>query len=466
MSWAKNLIYFLVRSEGYFLLALIFRIFAIRRRFPDGTQKLAWPVFRTKNQIAVLALGAEGFREDLTFLAKGPNVRVYTIHRKWQYVLTFALYSETVARKPGIVVRHYQCDNDRDAELFALKKTSQQFYRGFLRYLYCFLPVQIVLTYNNRFLADLDWAEVGRGFGVRSVCLFREIPTIIESDIAITKDRLKAFGTFTGDKIIVATEATKACFVEPGFANENQVSVCGVPRMDRLFGMLNRERKASSRSQVIMFWWSITLYDSPEWRELCDRSLRQFIDVARKTPTVDFIIKPKPVNLRSLDIVGSRNPKSSMVMQPKANPAELPLRSILNEVYPNWEAVGNFKLLPNEDVHNLIEHASLVCGFQSITLFEAAYVGLPVIVPYFNCFSKTQEGQKYAFKRFLPLFDVAEDENQFEQFILNGIKNPCIEPDQQLLRREIFEQEISVMDGYSTARVLETFCSVIDLRDG
>ena len=89
-------------------------------------------------------------------------------------------------------------------------------------------------------------------------------------------------------------------------------------------------------------------------------------------------------------------------MQPKANPAELPLRSILNDVYPNWEAVGNFRLLANEDVHNLIEHASLVCGFQSITLFEAAYVGLPVIVPYFNCFSKTQEGQKYAFKRFLP----------------------------------------------------------------
>ena len=461
MKLGRRLVFFLVRRGHYLIFALAIRVFAIRERFPDGTDRFAWPRFYRKSEVALLALGAEGFREDLTCLATEPTFRIYTIHRKWQHLVTFALYGEVIAREPSINARHYRASELNDPVMFGLKSEACRFFYRFLTYLYKILSVQATLTFNNRFLADLDWSEVSRELGKKNILLFREIPNIIEDSIELTKNRLRSFGSLRGDHIIVATGATKNCFVDSDFASENQVSVCGVPRMDRLFRVKHLRRSESARRLVVMFWWSINLYDSMEWKKLCAAALRKFIQIARENQHLDFVIKPKPSNLRSDALTGGHKPRTKMVTLPKGNLAELPIDKHLDELYPDWNRTGNIRVLPFEDVHNLITKATVACGLQSLTLLESAYAGLPVIVPYFDYFADTRVGESYAYKRFLPLFDVAKDESHFEGLILGQVDRPLVSVEKQQQRDKVFEREVSPAGGVATSKTVTVIKNVI-----
>lgn len=453
--------FFLVRRGYHLVFALAIRVLAIRERFPDGTDRFAWPRLGRKGSVALLALGAEGFREDLTCLATEPTLRIYTIHSKWQYLVVFALYGEAIAREPSISARHYRAEELNDPVMFALKSEARRFYCRFLSFLYKMLSVEATLTFNNRFLADLDWAQVSRKFGKKDIVLFREIPNIIEGTIELAKHRLRMYGSFQGDHIIVATGATKSCFVDSNFASESQVSVCGVPRMDRLFRLKSFHRVKGTRPLVVLFWWSITYYDSMNWRKLCETALRNFIRLAKTNQHIDFVIKPKPSNLRSDALTKSYKLKKKMVTESKGNLAELPIDEHLKELYPGWQRSENIDVLPFENVHNLITKATVVCGLHSLTLLESAYAGLPVIVPYFDSFADTDVGKCYAYKRFLPLFDVARNETQFQRLILSQVATPLVSAEKQKLRDIVFEREVSPAGGRATSSTANVIKAVI-----
>ena len=461
MKLGRKLVFFLVERGYYLIFALVIRVFAIRERFPDGTDRFAWPKLRRKSSVALLALGAEGFREDLTCLAAEPTLKIYTIHRKWQHLVTFALYGEAIAREPSINVRHYRAEKLSDPVMFGLKSEARRFYCRFLSFLYKILSVEATLTFNNRYLADLDWSEVSRKFDKKNILLFREIPNIIEDSIELAKNRLRLFGSLQGDHIIVATEATKSCFVDTNFASESEVSVCGVPRMDRLFRLKSVERMRGARPLVVMFWWSITYYDSTDWRRICESALQSFIYLAKNNQHVDFVIKPKPINLRSDALTKGHKLKTEMVTEPKGNLTELPIEEYLNELYPGWNRSRNFDVLPFENAHNLITKATVVCGLHSLTLLESAYAGLPVIVPYFDSFAETDVGKGYAYKRFLPLFDVAHNEPQFQRLILSQVATPLVSAEKQKLRDIVFEREVSPAGGKATTNTVNVIKAVI-----
>jgi hypothetical protein len=442
-----------VKRKMFFLILPLFRFLIIKERRSDGSEiRFVQKSSSTKEEIIVLALGADGFRGDLEMLATAPNMTVLRVNREWQYRLISSFYSPALQAAQLISIRHNNAQRTSDPEVWAAKKQSQEFFFEFLGKLYKKLHVRAVILYNNRFLADLDWADVSSRLGVKSIILFREIPSLIKSDIKLSKERLKLFGKFRGDHIIVAIEGTKKCFVEPGFARDDQVTVCGIMRMDRLIRMPKATQTKKTPPVIVMFWWSILLYDSPEWRRLSYDALRAFVDLAKENPNAKFIIKPKPVNLWSKEAFADDRVNSVKVIESKNNTAELPLDKICTQLYPNWEHDTNLVISPYKDVHELISEASVVCGVQSLTLLESALVGLPVVVPFFDYFRKSADGNRYAYERFLGLFDATGSVEEFKEKILWRLSDARIDVNTQRRREGVFSKEVCDLSGTAVER--------------
>jgi len=333
---------------------------------------------------------------------------------------------------------------------------------GFLGRLYKTLPIKVVLLYNVRYLADLDWAEVSQKLGVVYLVIFREGLILTPEDFEFIARRHRNFGRFKGDHIIVANLPTKRCFIEPGFATEDQITVCGTLRMDALIGQIREGYVKSEALLVTMFWWNIHRYETKEFSELTMGALEVFTELAREMPKVKFVIKPKPTDIQLTEYIQEkvRKYKGPLTLQPKEANRQLILENVLTKLYPEWRNVGNITIEPWADVHDLILQSSVVCAFDSTTLFESGLAGKPVVIPYFDNFRMTTEGKLYKCRDFLDVFDVAKNKTEFKDMIEWRLSDGSINPIVQDRRRDYFSSYVSDLSGTS---VEKTKNLIIDL---
>jgi hypothetical protein len=440
----------LVRGGHEWTLALYYRWVVIKERFADGSSSLVlWPA-RHGKKLKILALGAEGFRGDLELLAGTGKFQVITISRRWQTRLIKCFYGPILQGDSLRSVRHHRADGNSidlvDQEFLEAKRAAQKFFERFLSVLYKSFPIDIVLVYNVRYLADLDWAQVSKKFGILYLMIFRELPNFLPKYDDLTKYRHGLYGQYKGDHIIVGNEKTRGTFVQPGFATASQVTACGILRMDSLLKRIEADKKVEDWTpKVTLVWWSIGLYESEEFLRLTAEVLDAFIELSMELPDVEFLIKPKSLNVRATKFMEKkgRQNRGPEAETPKGGNKQLALEEELKSRRPKWSEKTNLKIDPWVNMHDVIFVSSVICGFQSLSLVEAALAGKPVVVPYFDYFSASSEAEDYQFKQHLKVCDVAGNKTQFKDLIKARLDAPSIEPTVQQIRRAHFIEHVA-----------------------
>ena len=96
---------------------------------------------------------------------------------------------------------------------------------------------------------------------------------------------------------------------------------------------------------------------------------------------------------------------------------------------------------------------------------ESALANKPVIIPFFDNFSRTEKGQKYPLKSHLDLFDVARNMEQFRQLILYRLETPYVcDSDTENGIKALFEESVSIVDGSVFGNTERVINEVIDAQ--
>ncbi len=450
----QSAFFYLIRNSCFFILVPLYRWLVIKERHPDGSESTVHFSQGRNHKLTILALHADGFRGDLEALAGTGAIRVLRINRNWQTRLITCFYSRELQGRPGVVVRHYNTSKKEDPELHEAKRLTQEFMKGFLSRLYQALSIKAVILYNTRYLPDRDWAEVSKRIGAAYIVIFREGSGQSPEDFELMSRRLRKFGRFKGDHITVVNSATKQCFVESGYANEDEVTVCGALRMDSFIRRINRRRTKSTQPLVTMFWWSIHQFETQEFSRLTIESLEGFAELAREMPGVRFVIKPKPTQVPPTEYILQqlRRYKGPTESLPKSGSNQLPIENEITRVYPEWLTVRNLTIEPWANVHDLILKSTVICAFDSTTLLESGLAGKPIVIPYFDKFRETKEGKLYKFREILDAFDVANNKAQFKERIESRLSDSSIESGVQDRRRVYFASYVSDLSGMSVEK--------------
>ena len=99
-------------------------------------------------------------------------------------------------------------------------------------------------------------------------------------------------------------------------------------------------------------------------------------------------------------------------------------------------------------------------------VLESAVAGKPVVLPCFKSYRESAVFNLFAYQKYLHLFDVADDAEDFRQKILNRIENPGIAPHIQKERNRLFEEYVSPLTANATEKCCKTLDKIIsEYRD-
>ena len=190
-------------------------------------------------------------------------------------------------------------------------------------------------------------------------------------------------GPFTGRKILVYNQIERDLQIRAGVAEPSRIEIVGMPRLDRMHAWRHGNMHTVQCNRILFFVFSSATgmprvvrkaetpgqvwFEEQEERDDGDISLAQLsegtcralLQVARDNPDIDIVVKSKG---RRRDL------NETAGLFGFASEAELPL---------------NMKIVHGGDVLELIAEASVVCGFNSTALLEAAAAGKPVVMPWF-----------------------------------------------------------------------------------
>jgi hypothetical protein len=330
-----------------------------------------------------------------------------------------------------------------------------------LQELYNTLEVDVVITPNIRYMCDLDWLFVTQKLGVPSLVLFRESLLASQWDYSAVVDRHKKFGKLLTDHVIAHNQIIANTFIDSGIATKSDISVCGNLRMDKLQQRIEDSSLVNRKTavlKVVLFYFGpqSNRYGSEEYSKLVEETISAFLLLAKTRSDVEFVLKPKREQL-SLETGVDKRLQSD------------PYR-VLERIDPTYRELTNFSVQPDMDVHNLLLSSTVVCGFYSTVLFEAALARKPVVLPFFDYFRESPFSKHYPLVDHLDLFDVALSKEQFISTILKYLEWPPEVPIFDDLfhkkRRKTFEKYISPIDGDVCRRTIDAIIGLVESKPG
>ena len=182
-------------------------------------------------------------------------------------------------------------------------------------------------------------------------------------------------------------------------------------------------------------------YHSKEWKHRDDLFTdlhNAIIELAESNPDVDFIIKPK------LEMVNNRTWGFYENIVKKSN--------------IDVSRLGNYKVLPEANVHKLIMDSDVICCLQSSTALESAIARKRVIFPLFYQFMDTPYFNNFSWKDHVHLFDVANNKSHFKSLFYDALNKPHI-------NEQITNKRIALFDTYfdsNKGMALEKYSKVIE----
>ena len=435
-EFLKKLLRFIIRYRFYFILKPLYFL-VIRKIYPERSIENI-----SSNKINILALSPGIFRGDLEILSNSNEVNMYKIHHGWQRLITHAFYPKNTD-----ATDYYRKSKPKD--LIEAQNKLREFLTVLLTYLYSKIKIDIIVIPNVRYLEDLDWCFVSRSLGIKIVLMFREGLIMFRRGYEGTLNRHKMFGSFEGDHIIVHNQITRKMFIESGFAEARQISVNGMLRIDELIKKVNSE-KYHTKNQITLFYFRCD--KNPFGRRVSGSyvppgvpckiykdTILCLIDLARSDASLNVVIKPKPKDFANGELI-----------------------KFLEDNQVSLDQIPNVKILPYENVHDLIIESKVIIGLQTTAILEAAVANKPIIFPYFDEFRNSAWSKRFGYKKYLDLFSAASSKDDLEKKILSYMKKYTISNEVRKQRNNLIEKYLSSLSGNATSLYLRSLRGVIN----
>ncbi len=452
----RHMMYWLVKNNFTFIMALFYMIFIIKRK-----RSKIKSITKDAERITILALNPQNFRGDLECLAEVGKFRVLTFANMWQTSLLKAFTNRKIRLLEYINAKE-------GSDIYDKKRKIDIFFDEFISALLKLIKIDCVITVNYRYVEDFFWVKHFEKKGIPNICLFRDgvlyLDRFYDGVVAFHR-RYKGYPV---SHVIVINQMCANVFWKSGFVTEAQVSVCGALRMDNLLRMINVsnntpppiKKNEVRRKRVILFYFPSTFYlfgqeelsinsklsDNAHkynyvlgiWPKRMDlfRDLHtSFIRLAMKYPEVDFVIKPKREDMKEV---------------------------VNNNFGFDLSRIKNYTIEPDADVHDLIINSDVVIALQSTTVVEAAIAGKTVIFPLFYDYMKTKNYNDFLWRNHLDLFDVAENADELKSLVVERLRNPEIDEIIMEGRRKLFKECFSDNEGVALKKYVETIGNVVN----
>jgi surface carbohydrate biosynthesis protein len=456
----RSILRWLVRNNHHFIIALIYKIFAIKMMKNGNNSQVT-----VSDKITILAINADKFRGDPECLAQVSKFRVLTMDGKWARRLITAFTD----KKPSL---NKYMNAEVGDELYGLKEKIDLFFGGLLSSLSMFIKIDCIISHHYVYFADWPWVMNFAKRGIPYILIFREGLARSDRTYDGLTERHRNYKGYPVMHVVVNNKRCKETFVKSGFVDDDHTSAYGALRMDYLLkqiaagngGHISKCKDRRKRVTLFFFGYDMSLFGKeklaePEtvfgnkyryveniWPHRMDlfRDLHiAIISLAQKLPEVDFVIKPKP------EVLSKRNTSWDEVMR------------IVNEMDIDLNKLKNYTFEPNAHVHDLILNSDVVIALQSSTAIESAIAGKPVIFPLFYNYKETMNFNDFSWRNHLDLFDVAESANEMESLVIERLGDPEIDENIMESRRKLFKDCYSDLDGVALRKYSEKINNIV-----
>ena len=420
-------------------------VLQIKQRISSGEDiKLSKPSTRVTT---ILVTNCAMFRGDLESFAEDEKIRLLVFNPAWQQALVDAFYGEEVG-----ALEYYKASEIQSVA--NAQKFARRFLESVLLQINASLSVDLLLSPNMRFVEDLDWSVVSVKLGVPSVVLYTEGLNLYKRACEGLLVRQRKFGKFLGSHIIVANSSSKEIMVESGFVREEDISVGGMPRMDRLCRLINEENESAlvpGDRNTLPQKRLLVLYFSPGRYQL------GFTDN-------DGVWRPAGIPeglytsvMTSIIMLALKNQDMHILIKPKKGDASINrLYDVVDSLNIEIGELDNVTIRDDIDIHDAIMSSQVVCGLQSTVVLEASLANREVILPYFDRYHSSDWSDRFHYKDHLCAFTVAKDPAHLETSIIDGFVKNSQRPEVTKYRRELFQKWVSSPDGNATETCLRT----------
>jgi len=456
----RNIFRWLVRNNHYFVIALLYKIFAIKMKKNGNSSQTA-----DSGKITILAIHADKFRGDTDYLSQVSKFRVLTMDGNWARKLTTAFTDKNPTYKEYM-------NAEVGDELYELKRKIYLFFSGLLSSLSMFIKIDCIISHQYVYFEDWPWVMSFAKRGIPHVLLFRE--GIARNDRGYD-GLLERHRNYKGYPVMHVATINKRCketFVKSGFVEDSHASSYGALRMDYLQKQIAagnggpiKCKNRRKRVTLFFFGYHMSLFGK---EKLCEdeerfRSKYSYAEViwphrvdlfrdlhiaiirlAQKLPDVEFVIKFKP------EAIAKRHSSWDEYLR------------IANGAGVDLSKLSNYTVEFNVNTHDLILNSDVIIALQSSTAVESSVAGKPVILPLFYNYKESKNFVDFYWRNHLGLYDVAESADELEVLVKERLKYPEI--DERIMggRRKLFKDCFSDLDGVALRKYSEIIEKVVN----
>lgn len=310
----------------------------------------------------VLIIEKAIFNEDaLEVLGKAPEIEVFGLKRVFLKVMALGVLPRAICDDATYV--------SEDPSAAAAKLRYLKLCRSVWWYLSLFRRYDLVLTGNWCYWAEREFASALEEIDTPFVVLHKEgIKPPARSEM-LRELFKKTRGQFTGRRVLVYHESERDHQIEGGIAKPEQITIVGMPRLDRLHSWRKKAAKGlvqeRAKRPLVLFLAFIPNNFLPSysgissdmaWNDLCAGTYQAAIRLAQTHSDIDVIIRPRGYE---------RDEVEEILAQEGARPA-------------------NLSVVADGDVTPLIQASWVLCGHNTTVLLEGLAAGKPIVTPHFG----------------------------------------------------------------------------------
>ena len=388
----------------------------------------------TNRSIHLLALSPERFRGDLQVLTRSNEIKIWVVPTILQTLIQASFYKRKV-------VASELKNPDRVEYLKKRKNNHRIFLKKILKIIFHRLPIDLVISADIKYVADIDWGEVAENIGKSYIVLHRENLAACKSVKQLMVTRTNKIREFGGTKIIVHNKIMKSIFTKNGFAKKNQVSIEGCLRMDELFQKTKKNQVQKTNK--------ITLFSFPPYQWARNIPFDVFVDchsafirIAKNYPDIRVIIKPKYEYLVSKiwnELINKAFDKNNF----------------------NPKNYSNFSISPEMNSHDLILESNIICGFNSTIILEALTTGVPIVLPYFEILRTKQWHDRINFSDDMKIFFTPKNEEELLELLLKKGKKFQSDNKNKTEKIKIFKKYLHYYDQNILSKYIKVFKQLV-----
>lgn len=323
---------------------------------------ISWPEYEDKRPM-LLALMPERFRGDLEAL-ENAGYGILRIYSPWMSRIIFSYFR--LGADFDTIFTH-QNDPLIDVQYRRLSAVMVPF----LRKLSTAFNIDAVISAATHYGPAYLWGSNSKEAGTPFIVLHRECLHASPHRRDFWTEKWSKTPTYKANGIIVQNETARQTFIKSKIVSPDHIYTTGALRMDGYIDRALSARHTFPESPQVTFF-SFTHASglgmvAPHWsakKETTgfamqfEKSHGAFARFAAENPHISCIVKVKWLH----------------IWQDRVHEAAK-LAGV------QLEELTNFRITEEDNPHDLIISSSVVCGFGSTTLLEAALAGRPVVVP-------------------------------------------------------------------------------------